>query len=77
MPAGITSESRPGSNRNSDRDHFGIRKLAPSTDTASPGAASASACDIAIVLRSGRQLRCREAIAETILVRLIRALEAA
>jgi transposase len=52
-------------------------ELAPSRDTASPGAASALACDIAIVLRGGRQLRCREAIAETTLVRLIRALEAA
>jgi transposase len=52
-------------------------ELAPSTDTASPGAASASGSDIAIVLSGGRQLRCREAIAETILVRLIRAIEAA
>jgi transposase len=52
-------------------------ELAPSTDTASRGAASASASDIAIVLRGGRQLRCRETIAEMTLVRLIRALEAA
>ena len=61
----------------SDAPTFLPVELAPSTDTASPGAASASACDIAIVLRGGRQLRCREAIAETVLVRLIQAIEAA
>lgn len=52
-------------------------ELAPSTDTASPGAAGTSGSDIAIVLPGGRQLRCRETIADTILVRLIRAIEAA
>lgn len=52
-------------------------ELAPSSGTASPGTASASASDIAIVLPGGRQLRCREAIAETVLVRLIRAIDAA
>ena len=61
----------------SDAPTFLPVELAPSTDTASPGATSASPSDIAIVLRGGRQLRCREAIGETILVRLIRALEAA
>ena len=52
-------------------------ELVPSRDTASSGAVSASACDIAVVLRGGRQLRCREAIAEMTLMRLIRAVEAA
>lgn len=41
-------------------------ELAPSTGTALPDAASASGSDIAIILRGGRQLRCREAIAESI-----------
>lgn len=52
-------------------------ELASSTGTAPPGIASVSASDIAIVLSGGRHLRCREAIAETVLVRLIRAIEAA
>lgn len=51
-------------------------ELASSTDTTS-SSAGASAFDITIVLPGGRQLRCREGIAETILVRLIRAIEAA
>ena len=61
----------------SDAPTFLPVELAPSRDTASPGAVSASGSDIAVVLHSGRRLRCREAIAETILVRLIRAIEAA
>jgi transposase len=52
-------------------------ELAPSTDTASPGAAGTSSFDITIVLHGGRQLRCQDAIAETTLVRLVRAIEAA
>ena len=61
----------------SDAPTFLPIELTPSTDIASPGAASAPGSDIAIVLRGGRQLRCREAIAETVLVRLIKAIEAA
>ncbi len=61
----------------SDAPTFLPVELAPSTDTASPGAAGTSGSDIAIVLSGGRQLRCRETIADTILVRLIRAIEAA
>ncbi|WP_416908656.1 MAG: hypothetical protein ACMVO5_03325 [Polymorphobacter sp.] len=61
----------------SDAPTFLLVELTPSTDIASPGAASAHGSDFAIVLRGGRQLRCREAIAETILVRLIQAIEAA
>ena len=60
----------------SDAPTFLPVELAPSTDTASPSADSASGSDIAIVMRGGRQLCCREAIAETSLVRLIRALAA-
>lgn len=61
----------------SDAPTFLPVELTPSTDIASPGAASAPGSDIAIVLRGGRQLRCREAITETVLVRLIKAIEAA
>ena len=52
-------------------------EVAAATDTASPGSTIASGSDIAIVMHGGWQLRCREAIAETVLVRLIQAIEAA
>ena len=49
--------------------------LPSSTDIALPGATSAA--DIVVVLRGGRHLRCREAIAETKLARLIQVIELA
>jgi transposase len=44
---------------------------------ADPALASNISTDISVHLRNGRLLRCREAIADHVLVRLVRALEAA
>jgi transposase len=52
-------------------------ELAPLSDAASANASSADVTDITIVLHGGRQLRCRDAIADAALVRLVRAIEAA
>ena len=56
---------------------FLLAGFTPSSVTGSANPSNGDACDITIVLHGGRQLRCRDAIAETVLMRLVRAIEAA
>jgi len=56
---------------------FLLADFTSSSGTGSANSSNGDASDITIVLHGGRQLRCRDAIAETVLVRLVRAIEAA
>jgi transposase len=56
---------------------FLLAEFTPSSSNGSATPSNGDTSDITIVLHGGRQLRCRDAIAETILVRLVRAIEAA
>ncbi len=60
-----------------DAPTFLAVELAPLSDAVSANSSNGDASDITIVLHGGRQLRCRDAIAETVLMRLVRAIEAA
>lgn len=56
---------------------FLLADFTPSSRTGCANFSDGDTSDITIVLHGGRQLRCRDAIAETVLVRLVRAIEAA
>jgi len=56
---------------------FLLAEVTAPSDTGSANPSNGDASDITIVLHGGRQLRCRDGIAEAALVRLVRAIEAA
>lgn len=57
------------------RGHFVPVEMSGSPELV-PSATHSGAAEISVLLRSGRQLRCREAVPDDVLARLVRVLEA-